>query len=198
MAGRKSNKIFVPWLKDGRGFVAVGPGCYEDIIDEVESNNMRMPSLDELVSLFFECHPNSFPGIRDIFGYNVLAREVLCYENDLIKVFDSYNLDSAPKIILPFKEGYFGKIWDKGFDRTLSEAMIQRGNLEKLANMRSAEVSFMGYCIPECVDRKRHLGCADIFCDSNNADDSAPNLMYVGFELLDRIDYEYFTFAVFT
>ena len=85
-----------------------------------------------------------------------------------------------------------------GLDRTLSEAMIQRGNLEKLADMRSAEVYFCGYGIPECVDRKRDLGCASISCERNNADDSAPNVMYVGFDLLDCIDYESYTFAVFT
>jgi len=198
MAGREGNEIFVPWLKDGRGFTVVGPGNYEEIIDEVKSNNMRMPSLDEIVSLFFEFHPYGFPVLRDVFEYTVLAREVYCYENDLIKVFDSYNLDSAPKIILPFKEEYFRKILGDGLDRTLFEAMIQRGNLEKLADMRSAEVSFCGHGIPECVDRKRNLGCASISCERDYNYDSTEKFMYVGFDLLDCIDPGSCTLAVFT
>ncbi len=78
-------------LSEGKKFYLVGegdePGDYNSVLQNVKDLGMRMPSLDELVKLFFDMNGTFLPDENSLLaGYPIFSRERAIVRGDSLEV----------------------------------------------------------------------------------------------------------------
>lgn len=206
MKRNTSSRIYgVPWLESGKGFELIGegvePGSYEDVVSIVSSLGMRMPSLDELISLFFEYypHPDSFPMSAMLWVcYPIFSREVFTIAENNIQILSNPEVNKNPDIIIPFKKDYFGRTEkEQVSNNLLLKSLIQKANLDKLAKVPAIiyiKEEYLNY-FPG-FNSGRIIGGCHMQCDSDTEENDYKRYFDLGLSCFANLDYGY-TFAVF-